>query len=702
MKYFFGPMSKNIVDTVIKFSIDHPLYSITFIPSRRQIEFDGGYVNNWRTSDFCKYVKDRNLNILIERDHGGPGQGANTDDDGYESLNEDCKYMDLIHIDPWKKYSSLEDGIKWTINMINFCNELNPNLQYEIGTEEAIRFMDTNDIETLLETLKNKLSSDLFNKIKFVVIQCGTALCEDYNTGVFDQNKLSKMIEICKKYKLIAKEHNGDYISLNTSWQKSKLGLQNVNIAPEMANIETRVILQYIKNSSDDFEKVYQLCYQSGKWRKWVSDSFNPEINKEKIILISCHYIYSTPEFQNIKQKYIDIDMKICETVYEKLLTITNIYNKNKRCMFCNCTEFDTVFKKNYISALSANFFDTNDKESYFMPFNIVICKQCKSGSLKYLGNLDIIYHINHVDAFGKTKTNYHKSFCDFIVKSKNINGIIEVGACTDTLASMILDNINTDYYVVDPGYSGDNDSIKSIKSYVEIVELDKINANSVIMSNVFEHFYEPLKILEKLRDSPNIKYIYLNHPDFNWGIRNYIFCILNVEHIWYVENEVVIKLFENYGFYLNRQNDFMNQTLELEFVRRPECANNILINTCSEMDITNYFNNILNIVDKLNNKMLTHSTTKYYLWPASLHSIPLFTMGLRYDLLSGMLDNSPNKIGKYLQNYRLYCSSFSKILEEDPENTCIIISSAGNYLKEIDMSSKNIKFININDLNNE
>jgi hypothetical protein len=97
-KYFIGPMSKNIVDSIIEFTIETN-HQIGLIPSRRQIEWDGGYVNNWTTKQFSEYTK----NTLIKRDHSGPGQGY-IDDDGYTSLKEDCKYFDLIHIDPWKKY----------------------------------------------------------------------------------------------------------------------------------------------------------------------------------------------------------------------------------------------------------------------------------------------------------------------------------------------------------------------------------------------------------------------------------------------------------------------------------------------------------------------------------------------------------------------------------------------------------------------
>ena len=111
MRFFIGPMSKNVVDAVINFNSD-----IGLIPSRRQVDYDGGYVNNWTTKEFSEYVNGR---AIIQRDHGGPNQG-NINDDGLESFRCDAKYFDLIHIDPWKHYTNFLDGFEETLYLIKF------------------------------------------------------------------------------------------------------------------------------------------------------------------------------------------------------------------------------------------------------------------------------------------------------------------------------------------------------------------------------------------------------------------------------------------------------------------------------------------------------------------------------------------------------------------------------------------------------
>jgi hypothetical protein len=244
-------------------------------------------------------------------------------DNGEESLMNDCDYMDILHIDPWKTAVSIEDGIKQTIHLLQLCQKKNPNILFEIGTEESIYPMTVDDVELLIVSVKNNVSEELFSKIKYVVIQCGTKLKECINTGEYNKEKLQNMLCICKKYNIIAKEHNGDWISMNIIQSKFTEGLTTINIAPELAEIETNVILKRIQdeNRKDIFERLFTLCYESKRWEKWVSSDFIPVNNKEKIIQISGHYVYSSSEFIEIKKEFenIDNEMKdaICKRVYE-------------------------------------------------------------------------------------------------------------------------------------------------------------------------------------------------------------------------------------------------------------------------------------------------------------------------------------------------------------------------------------------------
>ena len=146
MKYWIGPMSKNVVDAVIEFNGD-----FGFIPSRRQVDYQGGYVNNWTTGEFSTYVNGK---VPIERDHGGEGQGFK-DDDGFESFLHDLTYFDIIHIDPWKKNPKFTDGCEATISSMNYIYNQNPNVKFEVGTEESIRKFNDGELKLLLPKIDN-------------------------------------------------------------------------------------------------------------------------------------------------------------------------------------------------------------------------------------------------------------------------------------------------------------------------------------------------------------------------------------------------------------------------------------------------------------------------------------------------------------------------------------------------------------------
>ena len=283
-KYFIGPMSKNIVDSIIEFCNETDNI-IGLIPSRRQVENTRGYVNNWTTQEFSEYIRSKTDKILIVRDHSGPEQGQ-ISDDGYESLSEDCKHLDVIHIDPWKKYPIFSEGLEETIKMIEYCYNQNPNIQYEVGTEEAIRRFEPYELSDLVHQLKFRLNSKVFNQIKYLVIQSGTSLKGTNQTGDYDSIRLEEMIKVCKLNNLISKEHNGDYIPISIIKEKFNLGLDSINIAPEFGLIETLTYIKEIENkwSFGMMEKFWDICFKSKKWKKWVDTNFDPYSQKRELI----------------------------------------------------------------------------------------------------------------------------------------------------------------------------------------------------------------------------------------------------------------------------------------------------------------------------------------------------------------------------------------------------------------------------------
>jgi tagatose-1,6-bisphosphate aldolase non-catalytic subunit AgaZ/GatZ len=329
-----GPMSINCVDAVCEIANEY-LIPMMLIASRRQVdskELGGGYVNNWNTDEFSKYVKSRDKNnmVILSRDHGGPWQNNLEIENKYDlkkamesaknSYLADIKAgFKILHIDP-----SIDPYNDTTTDIIldriyelyDFCAEHafknNQEIIYEIGTEEQSGSTNTPDeLEYTIEKINSFCDKNKFKRPSFVVIQSGTRVAEMRNIGSFDseirvKNELAseiqvpRMIEICEKNNIWMKAHNTDYISNEALQSHPKLGIHAVNIAPEFGVIESQSIVKVLtennlKNLRDRF---LELAYESKKWSKWmIKDS--KASNYEKSI-IAGHYVFSLPKCKNI------------------------------------------------------------------------------------------------------------------------------------------------------------------------------------------------------------------------------------------------------------------------------------------------------------------------------------------------------------------------------------------------------------------
>lgn len=659
MKFCLGPMSKTIVDVAIASGED-----ITFIPSRRQIDYNGGYVG-WTTAEFARYVNGR---AKIQRDHGGPGQGE-VDDDGFRSLEEDCRYFDSIHIDPWKKYPEYSDGLEMTIRMIEFCSKHSSTVQFEVGTEQSIRPFSVEEVDRLLNDLKTRLNPALFSRIEYVVIQCGTQLLEGVNVGSFDEEKLTAMLSVVHGYGKIAKEHNGDWVSQDVLRRKEALGLRYVNIAPELGENETRVLMKHVD--------MFDICVQSGKWKKWVSPTFDPYANKEEVILICGHYVNNHPEVAKVRES---IDAQLREQTETLLYKLWGVYWERTQCIFCKSSNLKRCLESDTKSPVCVSMHSTLQKR-VFVPFNIQMCQDCGAAQTQYLVDVALVYAVNHIDTYGTTKSMMFTSFASFINENPNVRGILEGGGSTDTLARCV--NTTHPYTIVDPGFCGTTESCTVVPAFIENVDIDSIDANTLVMSNMFEHIYDPVKLIQKIRES-KIEYVVLNHPDMEYAMKTHVPINLNIEHTFYIETQYLIDLFSKHGFACTRKSVYgKNHTIMVEFARS-DMAAIVPRNVDADTDISLHYQKIHARACRINELLRSDRTKTYYIWPAAMFALIYFVHGLDHTLFEGVLDNSPNKIGKYAYGYDLKCLSFKEVVESNDPNVRIVITGSEQYCAEL------------------
>jgi len=332
-----GPMSLNCVDATIELANIHEV-PLIMIASRRQIdseEFDGGYVNNWTTNEFSRYVidKDKKGKVLLARDHGGPWQNELEKEQNLslrkamESAKLSYKAdidsgFQILHIDPSVDIHgtpSTDEVLERIFELYEFCWDYaqrnRKEIIFEVGTEEQNGSTNSQEeLEYTLNSLKKFCERNHFPKPSFVVVQTGTRVMEKRNVGSFDspirvtdeipaEIQVPKMIDVCRKHGIFLKEHNADYLSDQALQWHPRLGIQSINVAPEFGVTETMALLELLEKHSMQplADRFQQLAYDSKKWEKWMLP--NSKANLRDRAVIAGHYVFATKECEAIKEE---------------------------------------------------------------------------------------------------------------------------------------------------------------------------------------------------------------------------------------------------------------------------------------------------------------------------------------------------------------------------------------------------------------
>ena len=330
-----GPMSVNCVDATIELANEYEV-PILMIASRRQIDsedFGGGYVNNWTTENFARYVtdKDKKGKILLARDHGGPWQSIKEKEEklGLRRAMDSAKSsyradiaagFQVLHIDPSVDIHGspdVDEVLDRVFDLYEFCwsqaQQAGQEIIFEVGTEEQSGSTNSQEeLDYTLNAIKKFCMQTNIPQPTFVVIQSGTRVMEMRNVGSFDspirvaneipsEIQLPRMIEICNRHGILMKEHNTDYLSDESLQWHPRLGIHAANVAPEFGVAETAALVNVFETNglAKLAERFLKIAYDSNKWDKWMLD--NTTATDRDRSLIAGHYVYSKPEVRELK-----------------------------------------------------------------------------------------------------------------------------------------------------------------------------------------------------------------------------------------------------------------------------------------------------------------------------------------------------------------------------------------------------------------
>lgn len=331
-KIGIGPMSTEIIEAVFRYS-NYYRVELMLIISKNQIDYAGGYVNNWTTADFKKFIEKMKdeypySNVKICRDHCGPGFNGNYDiGDTYKTIETDINNcFDLIHIDLCNFQGTREDILSESKKAIEYCLKLNSDILIEVGTDENI---GSNYTISSLEELEKEI--DFFKGFcdpEFYVVQTGSLVKEINQVGSFNKDFVKGISEIIHKKNLKLKEHNADYMSKDDIIKRQNI-VDAFNIAPQLGVIQTNLVLNRCLVFGINFEKFLEKVYKGNKWKKWLYS--NDHRNKFLCSLIAGHYHFASDEYNDIiyqLNRHEDINENIINTMMDTI----DHYNHNLQC----------------------------------------------------------------------------------------------------------------------------------------------------------------------------------------------------------------------------------------------------------------------------------------------------------------------------------------------------------------------------------
>ena len=328
-KIGIGPMSSEAIEAAYKYSNTNN-EELMLIASKNQIDYNGGYVNNWSTKDYAKFLsklkKKYNSKVKICRDHCGPGFNNNYSlKDVYKTIEADIENgFDLIHIDFSKNKSNYRRILTESKKAILHARSLNSNIQFEVGTDENFgQTLSHMNIKEFISEINFFLD---FVMPEYFVVPSGSLVMEDRQVGSYNENFIKSIFKRFSPINVKLKEHNADYLTSNMISLRKKY-ISALNIAPQFGVNQTLFVLTECKKFGIDVENFLEKSYKSKKWQKWLLN--NDKNDKLRCSVIAGHYNFNSKEYKTLVEKLSKWKNNIYDEIVDMHIEVINYYVKN-------------------------------------------------------------------------------------------------------------------------------------------------------------------------------------------------------------------------------------------------------------------------------------------------------------------------------------------------------------------------------------
>ena len=309
------------------------------------------------------------------------------------------------------------------------------------------------------------------------------------------------------------------------------------------------------------------------------------------------------------------------------------------------------------------------------------VCNKCGCVQLTELLDPSVLYAVTHTPGtVGSTWTKHHTDFAEFVAR-KNPRKVLEVGAGTTLLASLVQQRAGIQSYtILDPNVIDRGDNVRIIRELLTSnFHLDE-KFDTIIHSHTLEHFYTPVEDLKALArlmtdDGTMVVSVPLIVNSVIDGFANG----LNFEHTYMTTVSNLYTLFGMAGLHITTMASFSPHNVFITAVKEQRHVAIANEANSNRNILARYFTKLLDDIRNINEQIKGKNSGSVYLFGAHVFSQVLVSCGL--SKVYCVLDNDPNKHDKrlYGTSYQVYDPSLIR-----SDGNAIVILRAGQYSTEI------------------
>ena len=321
-----------------------------------------------------------------------------------------------------------------------------------------------------------------------------------------------------------------------------------------------------------------------------------------------------------------------------------------------------------------------------FFDMNFLISKSTGLVQLNPILPFNIIYYKGHNSGkIGKLWDEHHKSFAQYILKSKP-KSVLEIGGGHGILSKNYQKKKRIKWTIIEPNPSPvANAKAKFVKKFFSARDISKFKADVILHSHVLEHIFDPLNFIKKISNQMNYKQLMIfSIPNIPEMIKRKYTNALNFEHTYYLDNSYLNYLIKSNNLMIIDKKKFKNDHSLFYTVKKKSTKKKYSRTYKNNYDknlkvFKKYFSEQKKTVKNINSQIKKNKPL--FVFGAHIFTQFLLATGIDEKRIISVLDNDESKQNKRLYGSKLFVSS-PKILAKY-KKPCVILR-AGVYSKEI------------------